>query len=275
MNNNNLSESIESIKNEILEQNDNYFNNFNQYSIVNTSNLNFNYDSSETKNNQTNNNQTNNIFNINEQIYESWTDINLFIPVAITLADKFQKLNLSSSTTSYLSLIFSFLSLYYFNNDNRIYATILYLTSYLLICIAKNNIITKYDMALNQVSENLINIIIITYLFKRYSYENYYVIILIIIFYMNIIKNSLNQSLISYKKFENDNFYDKLVNDYKNESNIIIDSYLLINKVYYFSYKTFFPVYNESKISNWLHMLKYFSSGNYSLLVSAILLYIE
>ena len=94
-------------------------------------------------------------------------------------------------------------------------------------------------------------------------------------FYMNIIKNSLNQSIISYKRFGNDNFYDKLLNDYKNESNIITDSYLLINKVYYLSYKTFFPEYNENKIYNWLHILKHFGSGNYSLLVSAILLYIE
>ena len=268
---NNLSENIESIKNEILEQNDTDFNNFNQYSIVNTTDLKFDYELNNTNNNTNNTNNT----IINEQIYESWTDTNLFLPLAITLADKFQKLNLSSSTTSYLSLILSCLSLYYLNNDNRIYATILYLTSYLLICIAKNNIITKYDIALNLLAENIINIIIIAYLLRKYSYENPYIIILVIMFYLNIIKNSLEQSLISYKKYGNDNFYNRLINDYKNNNNIITDSYLLINKVYYFSYKTFFPVYNENNISNWLHVLKYFGSGNYSLLVSAILLYIE
>jgi hypothetical protein len=181
---------------------------------------------------------------------------------------------------TYLSTLFSFLSIYYFSLDNRTYACITYLIGYLLDCVdgkmaRKYKMTSTFGMALDLVSDNTSNVVLLAFLIQKYGIENYYVILLIFMSYMISISYGLNEAIDSYKKTGNDNFLEKKQKELQSEKDILYDLYLLIIKISYQSYKIFFPTYEEKKIYDWLKILKHFGPGNYCLLFSAILLYIE
>ena len=215
-----------------------------------------------------------------DEMFESWADNNLFFPIATRLIDPLKNLGLTPNMVTYLSNIFTFLSIYYFNLDNRIYASISYLIGYLLDCVdgkmaRKYDMTSNFGMALDLVSNNVSNAVLLSFLIQKYGFENYYILLLIFMSYMITISYGLNQAIDCYKKTGNDNFLEKKQKELQNEKDILYDLYLLIIKISYQSYKIFFPKYDQQKISNWLEILKHFGPGNYCLLFSAVLLYIE
>lgn len=215
-----------------------------------------------------------------DKVFESWADNNLFFPLATRLIDPLKNIGLTPNMVTYLSTIFTFLSIYYFNLDNRIYATISYLIGYLLDCVdgkmaRKYKMTSNYGMAIDLVSDNVSNAVLIGFLIQKYGFDNYYVLFLIFMSYMISISYGLNEAIDSYKTTGNDNFLERKEKQLEKEKDILYDLYLLIIKMSYHSYKSLFPKYNESKLFSWLHILKHFGPGNYCLLVSAILLYIE
>jgi hypothetical protein len=216
----------------------------------------------------------------NDEMFESWADNNLFFPLATRLIDPLKKLGLTPNMVTYLSNLFTFLSIYYFNLDNRIYACISYLIGYLLDCVdgkmaRKYNMTSNFGMALDLVSNNVSNSLLLSFLIQKYGFENYYILILIGMSCMISISYGLNEAIDSYKKTGNDNFLEKKQKELQSEKDILYDLYLLIIKISYQSYKMVFPKYDKEKIFNWLEILKHFGPGNYCLLFSAVLLYIE
>ena len=85
----------------------------------------------------------------------------------------------------------------------------------------------------------------------------------------------VNEAINSKKTTGNDNFLLRRMSELKNEKDYIFTLFLYIIKLLFRLYKSFFKEYNEELIFNWLPILKNFGPGNYSLLVSIILLFIE
>jgi phosphatidylglycerophosphate synthase len=136
----------------------------------------------------------------------------------------------------------------------------------------KYNMATKYGMAIDLVSDNVSNIVLIGYLINRYGIYNHNIIIILFMSYMISISYGLNEAIACYKETGNDNFYSKRVTELKGETNFIFTLFLTITKMSYSSYKLFFPTYNEDKIYSWLKILKHFGPGNYCLVMCFVLL---
>ena len=237
-----LSESIEFIKNEIIDESDE--------SDESTKKYHFNYDDNKT--------------------FESWADNNIFFPIANKLIEPLQKLSLTPNKVTILSTIFTFLSIYFIYQNKKIYAAFAYFTGYLLDCL-KNKTTSNYDMALNLVFNNFSNVALLIYLINTFGLTNNFVLIIIFMIYML----SIRYGLVLQKASGNNNFLLKKINELKNEKDYIFTLFLYIIKLVYRLYKSFFKEYNEEIILNWLLILKEFGPGNYSLLVSIILLFIE
>jgi hypothetical protein len=228
-----LSDNIESIKNEIIDES--------------TKKYHFNYNDDNT--------------------VESWTDNNIFFPIANKLIEPLEKLSLTPNKITILSTIFTFLSIYFIHKNERLYAVFAYFIGYLLDCVKNNT--SNYDMALNLVFNIFSNIALLIYLINRFTLTNKYVLIIIFSTYILGLNYGVKEAINSKKTTGNDNFLLKKINELKNEKDYIFTLFLYIIKLVYRLYKSFFKEYKEEPI------LKNFSPGNYCLLVSIILLFIE
>ena len=268
-----LSESIECIKNEIINETttQNKTTKQNEMTKQNETNKNYNINYNENKNENENK---------DENQFESYTDNNIFIPIANKLIDPLHKLCLTPNKVTVLSTIFTFLSIYFIYQNEKLYAAFAYFTGYLLDCVndkmsKKNNTSSKYDMALNLVFNNISHIALLTYLINRFGLTNKYVLISIFSTYMLGLSYGVNEAISSKKATGNDNFLRRRMIELKNEKDYIFTLFLYIIKLLFRLYKSFFKEYNEELIFSWLPILKYFGPGNYCLLISIILLLIE
>ena len=258
-----LSENIESIRNEIINDDNNNFETYYNHQI----NYNENQPNIEDKYGDDN-------------LFESWADNNIFLPIATKLVDPLHNLSLTPNNITILSTIFTFISIYFFHQDKRLHASIAYLFGYLLDCVdgkmaRKYNMVSKYGMALDLVSDNISNITIVVYLINRFGLTNKFILVIIFMSYMVSISYGLNEAILSQKTTGNDNFLQKRESEVKTEEDYIFTLFLYITKVSYRSYRLFFKEYDEEKIYKWLSILKHFGPGNYCLLLGLILLYIE
>lgn len=264
-----LSENIESIKNEIINDDNNNFDtylfnhhkiNYNEEPLLIPTNIEHKYG--------------------DDTVFESWADNNIFLPIATKLVDPLYNLSLTPNNVTVLSTIFTFLSIYFLHNDKNLYAVIAYFIGYLFDCVdgkmaRKYNMSSKYGMALDLVSDNVSNIAIFAYLINRFGLTNKFVLVIIFMSYMLGISYGLNEAIVSHKTTGNDNFLQRRELELKSEKDYIFTLFLYITKISYRSYRSFFKEYDEEKIYKWLSILKHFGPGNYCLLVSLILLYIE
>ena len=266
-----LFENIESIKNEIIDDDYNNFELFTNHQI--------NY-SEESQNNDQNNDQNKTDKYGDDLKFEGWGDNNIFFPIAKKLIDPLYNLSLTPNNISILSTIFTFLAIYFFHNNERVYALIAFLIGYILDCVdgkmaRKYNMMSKYGMALDLVSDHIGNISIIAYLISKYGLTNKYILAIIFMSFMISISFGLNEAIASYKATGNDNFVLRRENELKTETGYIYTLFLYIMKLVYRSYRLFFKEYNEEKIIKMLSVLKEFGPGNYCLLIVIVLLYIE
>ena len=193
------------------------------------------------------------------------------------MVDPLRNLNLTPNHITYLSTLFTFLTIYFLEHNKPFDATISYASGYILDSIdgkmaRKYNMATKYGMALDLVSDNISNIALISYLINKYGIYNYNIIIILFMSFMISVSYGLNEAILCYKETGNDNFYSKRVVELKREKDLIFTLFLTITKMSYKSYKLFFPTYDEEKIYSWLKILKNFGPGNYCLVMCFILL---
>lgn len=212
-----------------------------------------------------------------DKTFESWGDNNIFFPIASKLVVPLRNLNLTPNHITYLSTIFTFLTIYFLEQNKSLDATISYASGYILDCIdgkmaRKYNMATKYGMALDLVSDNISNGTLIGYLINKYGIYNYNIIIILFMSFMISVSYGLNEAILCYKETNDDNFYSKRVKELKGETDIIFTLFLTITNMSYTSYKLFFPTYNEEKIYSWLKILKNFGPGNYCLVMCFVLL---
>jgi hypothetical protein len=217
----------------------------------------------------------------NDLTYESFADINIFFPIATKLIDPLRNIGLTPNGVTYISTFFTLLSIYFIYLNKYPLAGLSYGLGYLLDCVdgkmaRKYNMGTSFGMALDLVSDNISNLILISYLyFVKYDKIKLWLIPIVIMTIMISLSYGLNEAILSVKTTGNDNFYLKRVNELKNETNPLYKIFLFITETSYRTYKLFFPTYNEEKINKWLHILKHFGPGNYCLFIIFIILYIQ
>lgn len=222
----------------------------------------------------------------NDEVFEPWTDINVFFPISDSLVDPLRCMGLTPNMVTSLSTFFTLLSIYYLHINNRMYASISFLVGYTLDCVdgrmaRKYSMGSKIGMALDCVSDNVAVGILISYiLYTRPSscVRNTTLLLLLIMSFLLSVSYGLNEAIISKKETGDDNFYKRRVKelegDYGCLEKLLYKLFLLITNSSYKTYKMFFPEYNEKEIFRWLKILKHFGPGHFTLLVSIILLYI-
>jgi hypothetical protein len=86
----------------------------------------------------------------------------------------------------------------------------------------------------------------------------------------------INEAVLSYNKYGDDNFYKHKIIYLKNKGNCLekqlFSLYLTITKATYETYRIIFPYYNKTQIMQNLKLLKHFGPGNFNLLVGIMLL---
>lgn len=256
-----LSESLESIKSEMFDE------------MTDTENASVNTSYENIPQNKEDKYEDDNT-------YESWGDVNIFFPIATKLIEPLKNLGLTPNHVTYLSTIFTFLSIYYLEAGDKMLSAMAYFTGYTLDCVdgrmaRKYNMSSKYGMALDLVSDNVSNLSLIGYLISKYGPTNEYILLILGMSYMISVSYGLNEAIASYKKSGNDNFYERRLLELKEEDELIFKLFLMITKTSYFSYKQFFPKYDEEKINKWLKVLKHFGPGNYCLMVIYVLINIH
>ncbi len=221
-----------------------------------------------------------------DEIFESWADINIFFPISLNLIDPLYNMGLTPNIVTILSTVFTFLSIYYLHFGNRIYVFCAYLFGYTLDCVdgrmaRKYNMGSDIGMALDCTSDNVSNGLLFTYiLFTRpmnWVTGTSLSIIAVMSFLLSL-SYGLNEAIASVKETGSDNFYIKRLKQLEGKGcgyeTGLFNLFLFITKTSYQTYKLFFNEYNEEKIFKWLKVLKHFGPGNYCLLVGLILLYI-
>ena len=211
-------------------------------------------------------------------IYESFADSKLFLPLAKLLVDPLRYIGMTPNRITYMSIIFTLLSILnlitqYTNINNSI---ILYLLGYLFDCIdgmmaRKYDMVSYYGMALDPVSDNIAFLLLFVTLLYKTNITTSSVIVIIIFSYLLSISYGLNEAISNYKKHNNDNFYLSYKELLKDKDGLLYKIFLFIMKQSYSSYHVFFPTYDSNKINTYLKYLKEFNPGNYIIIIVIIL----
>jgi len=221
--------------------------------------------------------------NINEEkygddtVYESVADNCLFFPLANKLTTPMKEIGLTPNMVTFLSTCCTLLAVYFIYKDNLPYAATAYLIGYLLDCVdgkmaRKYNMTSKYGMALDLVSDNVTNFILLTVIIYKHGYFNWFVPCIFIMTFMISLSYGLNEAIASNKAIKNDNFLMRRKIEIGETNDILYNLFLFINGLSYSSYRNFFPEYDETKINKWLSILKEFGPGNYVIFIVVIIL---
>ena len=212
-----------------------------------------------------------------DEKFESLGDNYIFFPIAKYLVDPMRNIGFTPNMITYLSTSLTLLSIYFFNRNNKLYSCIAYFFGYLFDCIdgkmaRKYKMVSNYGMALDLVSDNVSNNLLIILIILKKGYFNWYIPLIACMIYMLGLSYGLNEAISSMDKTGNDNFYERKQTELHSESGLIYDIYLFIINSTYKIYKLYFPTYDNKKIDKWLSILKNFGPGNFTLFMMFILI---
>lgn len=229
-----------------------------------------------------------------DEKFESWTDLNIFAPIAKKMVDPLHDLGMTPNMVTLTSTVFTLSSIYFLHIGNKELTVFSYIFGYLLDCVdgrmaRKYNLGSNIGMALDCVSDNISNFILFIYILSTRPYNQQTIVFMAILFFISgmlSLSYGLNEAVSAYEASKNsecisDNFYKRRVNQLKDTEltntwyeTILYSIFLLINKLSYTSYRSYFPEYDKQKIYKKLKILKHFGPGNYCIVVSIMLLYI-
>ncbi len=203
--------------------------------------------------------------------FESFSDINLFYPLANKTVSIFKNLGLTPNMITTLSLICVINSVIKINVNKR-EAIISYFLGYLLDCsdgimARKYNMGSNFGMAYDLVSDGISNILIVYLLMTKNNIPTKVKVMIVVATLFLLSFNGLNEALCCHKDNCHDNFYKFKKDKLKNDKSFIIDLYLKIEKSNYKMYKKIMPKYDEKKIKSYIKFLKLFGPGNYTLFI--------
>jgi hypothetical protein len=221
----------------------------------------------------------------NNEDHEPFIDNNLFFPLADMLVDPLHSLGLTPNNVTIISTFFTMLTIYFLEKRNKKLAVASYLFGYILDCVdgkmaRKYNKGSNLGMVLDNTSDTLSNFILVVYILYRFdlSQKNFNIlIVLIILLFIFSYSYSLNEAILSYNKYGDDNFYKYKEKDLDGKWNnsteeVLYKYYLSYHKELYNTYRNLFPTYDENNIKKWLHVLKEFGPGTFNI-VSAYFIY--
>ncbi len=223
-----------------------------------------------------------------DELFEPWADVNIFFPIATKLVDPLHCMGMTPNMVTITSTIFTIGSIILLHQSHTKLACASYLFGYLLDCVdgrmaRKYSMGSDIGMALDSVSDNISNFLLIVYILLTRNLSSAKNIgTLGLIFLMtNMLSLSygLNEAISAFESTGDDNFYEKRVKQLEGKGDNSLEKllYWIFLKITHFSYVTYkkiFPTYDREKINNKLKILKHFGPGNFCLLVGIILLYI-
>ena len=222
-----------------------------------------------------------------DKLHEPWTDINIFFPIAHQLVDPLYNMGFTPNMITFLSTLFTFLSIYFLYLNKRKHAFLSYIFGYVLDCIdgkmaRKYSMGSDFGMVLDLTSDTISNIFIIIYLIYSRPVNKQNIVLIssiIVISYLLSLTYGLNEAITSYKETGSDNFYERRKKQLDGKGcgieYLLNQLFISITKFSYQSYKRYFKTYDEEKIYSKLRILKHFGPGNYCLYIGFLLFYIE
>ena len=224
-----------------------------------------------------------------DELFESWGDNKMFIPIAKQLVDPLYNIGMTPNMVTVSSTFFTILSIYLLHQEKRVLASLSYLFGYVLDCVdgrmaRKYSMSSDVGMALDCVSDNVSNFILFGYILLTRPFNQKTIMFLILILYMSYmlsISYGINEAIASYDATKDDNFYNKRINQLKDKLNTSNNMekmlYLLFLTITNLSYNTYhkeYPEYDRNKLNDKLKTMKEFGPGNFTLFIAISLLYI-
>jgi hypothetical protein len=231
-----------------------------------------------------------------DELFESWSDNNIFAPIAKQLVDPLYNIGMTPNMVTITSTFFTMYSIYLLHQEERVYASLSYLFGYILDCIdgrlaRKYSMRSDVGMALDCVSDNVSNFILFSYILLTRPYNQKTIMFIILIIYMSYmlsISYGINEAIASYDATKDDNFYNRRYQQLKNKlssedntakgvgeaEELLYLLFLTITNLSYNTYHTQFPDYDRNKLNDKLKTIKEFSPGNFCLVIAIALLYI-
>lgn len=213
----------------------------------------------------------------NDIIYEAWADNKIFFPIADRFIDPLHELGFTPNHVTYLGTFCTLLAVYYVYIDEHNYAVLAYVIGYLLDCVdgrlaRKYKLTSKEGMILDLTTDYGSNLLLMMVIVHKHGYAHWFVITILIMTLLLGVSYGLNEAIICYKETGSDDFMARRRKQIGNTSNILDNLFLLINGMAYSSYRRFFPSWDEEQINKWVPIIKEFGPGNYSLLITYILI---
>jgi hypothetical protein len=221
-----------------------------------------------------------------DEKYESYADIKLFFPIATKMIDPLYCMGFTPNMITGFSTLFTILSIYFLHLNKRKYACFAYLFGYVLDCVdgrmaRKYSLGSNLGMALDFVSDNISNFILLGYIILNRPMNNNIITILIVLSVLSVlisISYGINEAVSSYNKTGSDNFYQAKIkqlgnlDQYSCYEKILYKIYLQLTNMSYQTYRKAFPTYDIKAINEKLEVLKHFGPGNFCLFIGILLL---
>jgi hypothetical protein len=222
--------------------------------------------------------------------YDPISESKIFYPLSNKLLPFFHKLNFKPNDITILSFLFTLIGLYFYIKDKNILGITFFLIGFMFDCMdgqmaRKYNQSSTYGMILDNVCDMikiilLIPIIIYKLIKKNKIKKLLIILFLLLLFNFFFIKNSyLNYAILSYQKYNNDNFYFTKEIEIKNsnlENKIISKLYLnKLNSNYKIYRKNFPNKLNDNTIQHFeetIYKYKEFGPGNFIIFICILMM---
>ena len=226
-------------------------------------------------------------------IYESYSDCNIFFPIAKLLITPLHDIGLTPNMVTILSTCITLSTIYFLSINRKDIAILTLLGGYIFDCVdgmmaRKYKMTSDLGMALDSSSDIISNGLIILFLATTYVLNTTNILLLIIIFifsYMLTIAYGMVESVASIKATESANFYKRrreqlakyleCDNDNITFEKLLYKFFLIVTKFEYDSFKKIFPMLNQSIIDICLPIIKNFGPGNYTIILALVILLIK
>jgi len=142
-----------------------------------------------------------------DEIFESWADLNIFAPIAKKMVVPLYNLGMTPNMVTITSTIFTLSSIYFLHIENKQLAVFSYIFGYLLDCVdgrmaRKYNLGSDIGMALDCVSDNISNLVLFIYILSTRPYNQQTIIFICILFFMSSMLSlsyGLNEAISAYE----------------------------------------------------------------------------
>lgn len=215
----------------------------------------------------------------NDKIYESPFDTYIFIPIAEKLVDPCYNIGLTPNMVTTLSKIFETLAIFFVIILANKLACLTYLVGYIFDCVdgrlaRKYNMCSNFGMMYDFNSDMIAHFILFLVLLTKNGFYFSHVFLLFIIIQPGNMWYGLVQAINAVSKHHNDNFYEHLQVQLKNEKpEWFVKMFLMFHKSAYDNYKLLLSTYDDKKAHEYMKILQYLGPGTPVMFITLILFF--